>query len=164
MKSIKMALLGGAALAVTAAAAHADDLDALKAQIEALNARVAAIMASPDLQNPVEPVTNINAIIDGRRQNLGSLKQEGLDVSVAYSFETDYGRIRAGLDVSKIYHVKRQTAVGVAEVASLRLPGPVTHVFPRRAGQGASYVSALGGMGTTEWKPVGELPSTNAGK
>lgn len=82
----------------------------------AFNARVAAIMASPDLQNPVEPVTNINAIIDGRRQNLGSLKQEGLDVSVAYSFETDYGRIRAGLDVSKIYHVKRQTAAGVPEV------------------------------------------------
>ena len=34
MKSIKMALLGGAALAVTAAAAQADDLEALKAQIE----------------------------------------------------------------------------------------------------------------------------------
>ena len=47
MKSIKLALLGGAALAVTAAAAHADDLDALKAQIEALNARVAAMEAAP---------------------------------------------------------------------------------------------------------------------
>lgn len=53
---------------------------------------------------------------------------------------------------------------GVHEVASLRLPGPITHVFPRRAGQGASYVSGLGGMGTTEWKPVGELQNTNAGK
>jgi hypothetical protein len=47
MKSIKLALMGGAALAVTAAAAHADDLDALKAQIEALNARVAAMEAAP---------------------------------------------------------------------------------------------------------------------
>lgn len=47
MKSIKLALLGGAALAVTSAAAHADELDALKSQIEALNARVAAMEAAP---------------------------------------------------------------------------------------------------------------------
>lgn len=79
----------------------------------AFNARVAAIMASPDLQNPVEAVTNINAIIDGRRQNLGSLKQDGLDLSVAYSFQTDYGRFRAGVESSTIYHVTRQTAAGL---------------------------------------------------
>ena len=47
MKSIKMALLGGAALAVTAAGAQADDLEALKAQIETLNSRVAAMEAAP---------------------------------------------------------------------------------------------------------------------
>lgn len=47
MKMIKMALLGGAAIAVTAASAQADDLDALKAQIETLNARVAAMETAP---------------------------------------------------------------------------------------------------------------------
>jgi hypothetical protein len=47
MKSIKMALLGGAALAVTAAGAQADDLEALKAQISELNARMAAMEAAP---------------------------------------------------------------------------------------------------------------------
>jgi hypothetical protein len=47
MKSIKMALLGGAALAVTAAGAQADDLEALKAQIETLNQRVAAMESAP---------------------------------------------------------------------------------------------------------------------
>ncbi len=47
MKMIKMALLGGAALAVTAAAARADDLTDLKAQIESLNARVAQMEAVP---------------------------------------------------------------------------------------------------------------------
>ena len=47
MKSIKMALLAGAAIAVTAAAAHADELSDLKAQIEALNARVAAMETAP---------------------------------------------------------------------------------------------------------------------
>jgi len=50
MKSIKMALLGGAALAVTTAgAAKADDLADLKAQIEALNTRVAAMEAAPSV-------------------------------------------------------------------------------------------------------------------
>ena len=47
MKMIKMALLGGAAMAVTAAGAQADDLEALKAQIETLNARVAAMETAP---------------------------------------------------------------------------------------------------------------------
>jgi hypothetical protein len=49
MKSIKMALLGGAALAVTAAGAQADDLEALKAQISELNARMAAMEAAPSV-------------------------------------------------------------------------------------------------------------------
>jgi len=47
MKMIKMALLGGAALAVTTAGARADDLADLKAQVEALNARVAQMEAAP---------------------------------------------------------------------------------------------------------------------
>ena len=47
MKMIKMALLGGAALAVTSAGAYADELTDLKAQIEALNNRMAAMEAAP---------------------------------------------------------------------------------------------------------------------
>jgi hypothetical protein len=49
MKSIKMALLAGAAVAVTAAGAQADDLEALKAQIEELNSRVAAMETAPSV-------------------------------------------------------------------------------------------------------------------
>lgn len=49
MKMIKMALLGGAAMAVTAASAQADDLEALKAQIDALNTRVAAMETVPSV-------------------------------------------------------------------------------------------------------------------
>lgn len=41
------ALLAGSALATSAAAAHADELDALKAQIENLNARLAAVQSAP---------------------------------------------------------------------------------------------------------------------
>lgn len=49
MKMTKMALLAGAALAVTSAAAQADELEALKAQIETLNSRVAAMETAPSV-------------------------------------------------------------------------------------------------------------------
>lgn len=69
MKSIKLALMGGAALAVTTAAAHADDLDALKAQIETLNARVAAMEAAP----AVPAGYSLLAISEGPRVNTPGL-------------------------------------------------------------------------------------------
>ncbi len=47
MKMMKLGLLGGAALAVMAVGAQADDLSTLKAEIEALNARVAQLETSP---------------------------------------------------------------------------------------------------------------------
>lgn len=47
MKMMKLALLGTAALAVSAMGAQADDLSALKAEIEALNARVAQLETAP---------------------------------------------------------------------------------------------------------------------
>lgn len=57
MKMMKLALLGGAALAVTAAGAQADELDALKAEIEALNARVAQLEAAPSVPAGYQLVT-----------------------------------------------------------------------------------------------------------
>jgi hypothetical protein len=47
MKMLKWALLGGAAFAVSATAAQADDLAALKAQLESLQARVSQLEAQP---------------------------------------------------------------------------------------------------------------------
>jgi len=47
MKTMKLALLGGAALAVSALAAQADDLSNLKAEIESLNARLQQLEAAP---------------------------------------------------------------------------------------------------------------------
>jgi hypothetical protein len=49
MTSMKTALLAGVALAVSAVGAQADDLSALKAQIESLNARVASMEAAPSV-------------------------------------------------------------------------------------------------------------------
>ncbi|CAN5592618.1 TonB-dependent receptor [soil metagenome] len=82
----------------------------------AFNALIANFMTSPDLQNPVEAVTNINAIIDGRRQNLGSLKQDGLDVNIGYRMETGVGAFDASVDLAKIFQVKRRTAAGAPEI------------------------------------------------
>ncbi len=57
MKMLKLALLGGAALAVTSAGAYADDLSALKAEIEALNSRVAQLEATPSVPAGYQLVT-----------------------------------------------------------------------------------------------------------
>jgi len=52
MKMMKWALLGSAAIAVTATAARADDLGALKAEIEALQTRVSQLEAQPQASMP----------------------------------------------------------------------------------------------------------------
>lgn len=52
MKMMKWALLGGAALAVTATSAQADDLAALKAQLETLQSRVSQLEAQPQASLP----------------------------------------------------------------------------------------------------------------
>ena len=76
----------------------------------AFNALVQSFLSNADLQSPVEPVTNINAIVDGRRANLGSLKQNGLDLNLAYAFDTGIGAWRVGLDGAKILDLTRSTA------------------------------------------------------
>lgn len=43
---------------------------------------------------------------------------------------------------------------GIRRVARIRVQGPITHIFPRRAGNSAGFVSLFGGMGVAEWKPV----------
>ncbi len=52
MKMTKWALLAGAAMTVTATAARADDLSALKAEIEALQNRVSQLEAQPQASMP----------------------------------------------------------------------------------------------------------------
>lgn len=77
------------------------------------NALVQSFLANPDLQSPVEPVTNINAIVDGRRANVGSTKQEGVDVDLSYRFDTSYGTWLTGVNVAKILDLTRSTAPGL---------------------------------------------------
>lgn len=82
----------------------------------AFNALVQAFLSNPDLQSPAEPVTNINAIIDGRRANLGSMKQQGLDLNLGYSLNTSFGDWRFGFDAAKILDLTRSIAPGLPYV------------------------------------------------
>jgi iron complex outermembrane receptor protein len=79
----------------------------------AFNALVQSFLSNPDLQSPVEAVTNINAIVDGRRANVGSTKQEGVDVDLSYRFDSSFGNWYTGLNVAKITDLTRSTAPGL---------------------------------------------------
>lgn len=80
----------------------------------AFDARVAALLASPDLQNPVEAVSNIKAILDNRRNNLASLLQDGVDLSVNYRFSALESDWRLSFDWSQIFKVRTQVVAGAA--------------------------------------------------
>lgn len=77
MKTMKWALLGGAALAVTSAPAWADDLSALKAQIEALQTRVSQLEAQPQASMPSG--YSLMAIRDGQGTYEGVLAERNAD-------------------------------------------------------------------------------------
>ena len=77
MKMTKWALLAGAAVAVTATAARADDLSALKAQIEALQTRVSQLEAQPQAAMPSG--YSLMAIRDGQGTYEGVLAERNAD-------------------------------------------------------------------------------------
>jgi hypothetical protein len=78
MKMTKWALLAGAAIAVTATAARADDLSALKAQIEALQSRVSQLEAQPQAAMPSG--YSLMAIRDGQGTYEGVLPERNADM------------------------------------------------------------------------------------
>src|SRR6185503_969935 len=77
MKTMKWALLGGAAMVVTSAPAWADDLSALKAQIEALQTRVSQLEAQPEAAMPSG--YSLMAIRDGQGTYEGVLAERNAD-------------------------------------------------------------------------------------
>jgi iron complex outermembrane receptor protein len=79
----------------------------------AFNALLQEFLSNPDLQSPVEPLANLNAIVDGRRANLGSTKQEGIDFDLSYRFQTSVGTWVAGVNIAKILDLTRSTAPGL---------------------------------------------------
>jgi hypothetical protein len=77
MKMMKWALLGSAAFAVTATAAQADDLSALKAEIEALQSRVSQLEAQPQASMPSG--YSLMAFRDGQGTYEGVLAERNAD-------------------------------------------------------------------------------------
>ena len=75
-------------------------------------AAVNALYASPNLQSPAEAPANIGVIVDGRRSNLGTLKQQGIDIDSRYTFNNSYGNWLLGLNVAKILKLERSGAPG----------------------------------------------------
>lgn len=70
---------------------------------------------------PIDP-NDIDVLVDGRRNNVGSMKMEGLDVNVNYEFPvSSLGVVSAGITHSQIFHVYRQTfpALPVTDVVDL---------------------------------------------
>src|SRR5712675_138088 len=78
MKVTKWALLASAAIAVTATAARADDLSALKAEIEALQSRVSQLEAQPEASMPSG--YSLMAFRDGQGTYEGVLPERNADV------------------------------------------------------------------------------------
>jgi hypothetical protein len=74
---LKWALMGSAALAVTATAARADDLSALKAQIETLQSRVTQLEAQPQASMPSG--YSLLSIRDGQGTFQGVLPERAAD-------------------------------------------------------------------------------------
>jgi len=74
---------------------------------------VNALYASPNLQSPPEAPSTIGVIVDGRRSNLGSLKQHGVDLDTRYTFDNDYGNWLVGFNVAKILKLERSGAPGL---------------------------------------------------
>ncbi|WBS00695.1 TonB-dependent receptor [Pseudoduganella sp. SL102] len=75
-------------------------------------ATVNALYASPNLQSPPEAPGNIGVIVDGRRSNLGSLRQQGLDLDSRYTFNNAYGNWLVGFNVAKILKLERSNVPG----------------------------------------------------
>lgn len=107
----------------------------------AFNALVQSFLSDRDLQSGVEPVTNINVILDGRRANIGSTRQEGVDVDVSYRFDTSLGSWSTGVNVAKITDLTRSSAPGLPFIDVLDTFGNPVDLRAR-----ASFGWKLGGF------------------
>ncbi|MCR5872496.1 TonB-dependent receptor [Sphingomonas sp. J344] len=76
-------------------------------------AQVDALMNHPNLESVREPSANILLIVDGRRDNLGELHQDGIDIQLNQRIDTGVGAFTAGLALTQILNSTRSSAPGV---------------------------------------------------
>lgn len=84
-------------------------------------AQVAALFASPFFGGVPEPAANIRLIVDTRKNNIGSTRQAGVDITARYAFETAFGDWTLGVDLNQITKAKRQLADGQTYIDVLDL-------------------------------------------
>jgi iron complex outermembrane receptor protein len=132
----------------------------------AFNALVQQFLGNPDLQSPVEPITNINAIVDGRRANLGRLKQNGIDLNLSYAFETGVGAWRLAFDAAKILDLNRSTAPGLPFVDVLDtfsnpvdMRARVSTSWNLRGWRANAFLNYVGGYKNTAVIPAASVES-----
>lgn len=129
--------------------------DALYGQYVVRNptvAQVEALLNSPNLESVREPAANILLIVDGRRDNLGELHQDGIDVSINQRIEIGGGTFNTGLNVTQILNSTRSTAPGVPFQNALNIINfPVDTRFRANAGWSNDRVSA-----NLFWNHVGD--------
>lgn len=129
-------------------------------------ALVNSYFASPNLQSPVEAAQNIQVIVDGRRSNLGILKQQGIDLDSRYTFNSAVGDWALGFNVAKILKLTRAGAPGLPFVDVLDTFGnPVSLRMRASAGFKTGNWSAnlfanyVGGYANTAVKPRVDVAS-----
>jgi iron complex outermembrane receptor protein len=143
--------------------------EALYAQYIVRNPSAALVnsyFASPNLQSPPENPANIGVVIDGRRSNLGSLRQHGVDLDSRYVVKTGSGDWMVGLNVAKILKLERSSAPGLPFTDVLDTFGnPVSLRMRASAGWKLGAVAAnvfanyIGGYTNTAIVPNTEAPS-----
>lgn len=127
---------------------------------------VNSYFGSPNLQSPPENPANIGVIIDGRRSNLGSLRQQGIDLDSRYVMKTGSGDWMVGLNVAKILKLERSSAPGLPYTDVLDTFGnPVSLRMRASAGWKLGAMSAnvfanyIGSYTNTSLVPNTEVPS-----
>ncbi|MEO6185620.1 MAG: TonB-dependent receptor, partial [Steroidobacteraceae bacterium] len=73
---------------------------------------VQSIIDSGILVSTPQPANTIGVFIDGRRNNIGTLKQTGIDFDARYRVDTRLGVWSTSLQHSKIFHIRQVTTPG----------------------------------------------------
>lgn len=76
-------------------------------------AQVEALLNSPNLETVREPASSLLLIVDGRRDNIGELHQDGIDVQIDQRIDTGIGAFNVGFYLTQILNAERSSAPGV---------------------------------------------------
>jgi iron complex outermembrane receptor protein len=77
---------------------------------------VQSIIDSGILVSTPQPANTVGVFIDGRRNNIGTLKQDGIDLDMRYRLNTKFGMWSTSLQHSRIFHIRQVTTPGGASL------------------------------------------------